>query len=216
MAELPPDRRARALERSTALLSLVIFPLAVGLGLVAYPLIALILPDNEWQLVAPLLTVLACLSVFRPINWVLSAYLEAESKTNRLMFLEIGKIALLLAGIAALQPFGLRVASCAVGIAFGATAVAGTALVMREGPSPRRMLAGFLQPVAACGIMGIVVWCIHEALVHLGITHPAILLVSMILGGATSYVAAALTLCPATSRDLLRLMRQALRRPSPA
>ena len=38
MAELPPERRARALERSSALLSLIIFPLAVGLGLVAYPL----------------------------------------------------------------------------------------------------------------------------------------------------------------------------------
>ncbi|MBA3502492.1 MAG: oligosaccharide flippase family protein, partial [Deltaproteobacteria bacterium] len=43
MAELPKERRAAALERSTALLSIIIFPLAVGLGLVAYPLIALIL-----------------------------------------------------------------------------------------------------------------------------------------------------------------------------
>src|SRR5204863_4930747 len=99
MAELPVERRPRALERSTALLSLIIFPLAVGLGLVAYPLVALILPSNEWQLVAPLLVVLACLSVFRPIVWVLSAYLEAESKTNRLMILEIVKVALLILGI---------------------------------------------------------------------------------------------------------------------
>ncbi|HEY5944873.1 MAG TPA: oligosaccharide flippase family protein, partial [Kofleriaceae bacterium] len=59
MAELPKERRARALERSTALLSLVIFPLAIGLGLVAYPLIAWILPKNDWQEVAPLLAVLA-------------------------------------------------------------------------------------------------------------------------------------------------------------
>src|SRR6202000_1884331 len=44
MASLPPDRRPRALERSSALLSLIIFPLAVGLGLIAQPLIALILP----------------------------------------------------------------------------------------------------------------------------------------------------------------------------
>ena len=43
MASLPPERRPRALERSTALLSLIIFPLAVGLGLVADPLIALVL-----------------------------------------------------------------------------------------------------------------------------------------------------------------------------
>src|SRR5688572_18930720 len=140
MAELPRERRPRALERSTALLSLIIFPLAVGLGLVAYPLIDLILPSNEWQLVAPLLTVLACLSVFRPITWVLSAYLEAESKTNRLMVLELIKLGLLLGGIAILQRFGVRAASAAVGIAFGLTAIAGIALVAREGPSPRRLL----------------------------------------------------------------------------
>jgi lipopolysaccharide exporter len=212
MAELPRDRRARALERSTALLSLIIFPLAVGLGFIAYPLVELILPANGWQLVAPLLTVLACLSVFRPINWVLSAYLEAEAKTNRLMFLEIGKIVLLVAGIAALQPFGVRAASAAVGIAFGATAVAGTALVMREGPSPRRMLAGFLQPLAACGVMGAAVWGVHAALVHAHVHNPAAQLVAMIGTGAVVYVVAALALCPATSRDMLGLMRKALGR----
>src|SRR5688572_32904957 len=89
MASLPPERRPRALERSTALLSLIIFPLAIGLGLIAYPLIAWILPNNEWQEVAPLLAVLACLSVFRPVTWVLSAYMESEQKTGRLMFLEL-------------------------------------------------------------------------------------------------------------------------------
>src|SRR4030095_6657492 len=94
MAKLPRERRPRALERSTALLSLVIFPLAVGLGLISYTLIAVILPANGWQEVAPLLAVLACLSVFRPITWVLSAYLEAEAKTNRLVALEGGEGAL--------------------------------------------------------------------------------------------------------------------------
>jgi len=59
MAALPREHRPRALERSTALLSLIIFPLATGLGFVAHPLIALLLPANEWQQVAPLLAVLA-------------------------------------------------------------------------------------------------------------------------------------------------------------
>lgn len=214
MAALPRERRAGALERSTALLSLIIFPLAVGLGLIAYPLIELILPANDWQLVAPLLTVLACLSVFRPIHWVLSAYLEAEGKTNRLMFLEIGKIVLLIAGIAALQRFGVRAASAAVGIAFGATAIAGTALVMREGPSPRRMLAGFLQPLVACSVMAAAVWGMHALLVRAHVHHAAAQLVAMIVTGAVAYVAAALALCPATARDLFSLMRKGLRRPT--
>ena len=214
MAALPPHRRPRALERSSALLSLIIFPLAVGLGLIAYPLIEVILPANDWQEVAPLLTILACLSVFRPITWVLSAYLEAESKTNRLMVLELAKIGLLLGGIAVLQPYGVRIASAAVGLAFGATAVAGVALVMREGPSPRRLLAGFLQPLAACCVMMAAVWTMRDALIDIGLNHPALLLAAMIVTGAVVYVLAALALCRATARDLLALVNKALRRPS--
>lgn len=223
MASLPHERRARALERSTALLSLIIFPLAIGLGLVAYPLIRLILSD-DWQMVAPLLTVLACLSVFRPITWVLSAYLEAESKTSRLMVLEIAKLVLLIGGIAVLsrvanavdvlRPLRVQIASGAVGLAFGVTAIGGIILVMREGPSPRRLLRGFLQPVAACVVMAAVVWAAHAALVAAGLTHPAILLVAMIAVGAATYVAAALVICRDTARDLLSLVKQAIRRPA--
>jgi lipopolysaccharide exporter len=222
MAELPRDRRPRALERSTALLSLIIFPLAVGLGLVAYPLIAVILPNNSWQDVAPLLAVLACLSVFRPITWVLSAYLEAESKTNRLMVLEIAKLGLLIGGMAVLsriaradehlRPYAVQIASAAVGVAFGVTALAGIVLVMREGPSPRRLALSFLQPLAACGVMGVAVWIVRAALAASGFGHPVVQLVAMIAVGAAAYAGAALVLCRATARDLLSLLRRAVRR----
>lgn len=212
MAELPPERRARALERSTALLSLVIFPLAIGLGLVAYPLIAWILPKNEWQEVAPLLTVLASLSVFRPITWVVSAYMEAEQKTGRLMFLELGKVALLLLGIAALAPFGLRAAAAAVGIAFGASALAGVAMVVRHGPSAGRLALAFLQPLGACAVMAVAVWLTHGSLVLVGIDHPGILVLAEVVAGAVAYIAAALVICRETSRDLLQLLASALKR----
>jgi PST family polysaccharide transporter len=197
------------------MLSLIIFPLAIGLGLIAEPLIALILPANDWQLVAPLLSILACLSVFRPITWVLSAYLEAEAKTNRLMLLELGKIVLLIGGIVVLQPLGVRAASAAVGIAFGATAIAGIALVVREGPSPRRLFVGFIQTLAACGVMAAVALGARAGLRGAGITQPGIVLVAMIVTGAVAYVAAALVLCRATAVDLLGLMRRALRRQTP-
>jgi len=212
MAELPPDRRAGALERSTALLSLIIFPLAIGLGLVAYPLISLLLPHNDWQEVAPLLAVLACLSVFRPITWVLSAYLETESKTNRLMVLELAKLALLLGGIAVLQPYGVRAAAAAVGLAFGLTAIAGVIMVMREGPSPRRLLIGFLQPLAACAVMAGVVYGAHRLLLVLNLDHAAIQLATMIVVGGVVYVVVALAIARETSRDLLELLKKALKR----
>jgi lipopolysaccharide exporter len=214
MAALPSERRPRALERSSALLSLIIFPLAVGLGLVAPALIELILPAGEWQGVAPLLQILACLSVFRPITWVLSAYLEAESKTNRLMVLELAKIALLIGGIAVLRPFGVRVASCAVGIAFGTTAVAGVLLVAREGPSPRRLLIGFLQPLAACCVMIVAVRGARDLLKQADLDHPALLLATMVVTGAVVYVIAALALCRTTAHDLLHLLKKAMGRPT--
>jgi lipopolysaccharide exporter len=212
MAELPPERRPRALERSTALLSLIIFPLAVGLGLVAAPLIDLLLPANDWQMVAPLLTVLACLSVFRPITWVVSAYMEAESKTNRLMILEILKVALLIGGIAALQQFGLRAAAGAVGVAFGATALAGVAIVVREGVSGKRLFIGFFQPLVCCAIMGAVTFGVHELLVMIGWDHPAILLVAMIVAGAAAYVVSALLVAREAAKDLLSLLKKAIKR----
>jgi PST family polysaccharide transporter len=216
MASLPPERRPRALERSTALLSLIIFPLAVGLGLVAYPLVALLLPSNAWQEVAPLLTVLACLSIFRPVTWVMSAYLEAECKTNRLMVLEVAKVILLLGGIWLLQPYGLRAAAGAVGIAFGLTAIAGIAIVAREGASPYRLFLGFFQPLVACIVMGAAVYATWLALSAAGITHPAIVLTAEIVVGAIAYIAAALAVCRETAVDLLGLLRASLRRRAPS
>lgn len=212
MAELPKQRRASALERSTALLSLVIFPLAIGLGLVAYPLIAWLLPDNDWQEVAPLLAVLACLSVFRPITWVLSAYMESEQKTGRLMFLELAKLVFLIVGIGLLAPFGLRVAAGAVGLAFGLTALAGVAMVVRHGPSPVKLAAGFLGPLAACAVMAAAVWMTNRALAAAGFEHPAIYVLVSILVGAVTYIAAAFVICRETSKDLLTLVVKALRR----
>jgi PST family polysaccharide transporter len=212
MASLPPERRPRALERSTALLSLIIFPLAVGLGLVAYPLIALLLPDNDWQEVAPLLTVLACLSIFRPVTWVMSAYLEAECKTNRLMVLEIAKVIVLLVGLWLLQPYGLRAAAGAVGLAFGLTAIAGIAIVAREGASPYRLFLAFFQPLVACIVMGAAVYATWLGLSAAGWTHPAVVLIAEIVVGAVAYIAAALVFCRTTAKDLLGLLKSSLRR----
>lgn len=218
MAALPPERRPRALERAAALLSLIVFPLAVGLGLVAGPLIALILPANAWQDVAPLLTVLACLSVFRPITWVLWAYFEAEARTSRLMVLELAKLIVLLAGIAALARFGLTAAAAAVGVAFGASALAGVALAgggAHGGPSRARMLAGFVRPLAACAVMAASALGVRALLACAGCEHPGVQLAAMVVVGAVAYVGAALAICRDAARDLLELTRQALRRRGP-
>ena len=207
MASLPQEQRPRALERSSALLSLIIFPLAVGLGLVAKPLIAIVLPPT-WQEVAPLLTILTVLSVFRPITWVLSAYFEANSRTAQLMWLEVAKLAMLLAGIYFMAPLGLRYSASAVGVAYGINAIAGVWMVSREGVSGWKLLVGFAQPLAACAFMAGAVIGIDYALRNLlGVQNPVALLVPEIIIGGLAYVATALVICRTTARDLLGLLR---------
>jgi PST family polysaccharide transporter len=210
MASLPPERRPRALERASALLSLIIFPLAIGLGLIADPLIAIAFTD-EWQDVAPLLTVLTVLSVFRPITWVLGAYMEAQDRTGRLMWLEIVKVGLLIGGLFALRGFGLQWAATAVGIAYGTTAIAGVFLVAREGPSIKRLAIGFMQPLIACAAMVGAVLGVRAWLDDSG-EHPGLLLIAEIGVGAVVYVAVALVVCRATARDLLRLTKAVVTR----
>jgi PST family polysaccharide transporter len=190
--------------------------MAVGLGLVAEPLIAVVLPADKWQQVAPLLTVLATLSVFRPLTWVLSTYMEAQDRTARMMFLELGKLAIMLGGIYALSPFGVVVASGAVGFAFGINAAAGVVMVVmddrKHGPSARRLLIGFLQPLAACAAMaGVVLALRFQVLNGAGLPAAVVLAIEIVVGAAV-YVAVALVVCRATAKDLLSLLKKVARR----
>jgi PST family polysaccharide transporter len=212
LTELPPDERAPAVERSAALLSLVLFPLAVGLALVAYPLISLILPSNKWQEVAPLLAILTSLSVFRPFIYVLSAYMEANGRTRRLMYLEVGKLFVMIGLMIALAPLGLRASASAVGISFGLSAIVGAIVIAPEGLSAKRLLLGFLQPLLACVVMAAAVLGAHRGLQLANIDRPAVELIVDIVVGAVAYVAAALVICRATSRDLLQLLKRLRKR----
>lgn len=215
LASMEPAQRPRAFERATALLSIIIFPLAMGLGAVSNTLIHLALSE-AWQDVAPLLTVLAVLSVFRPIGWVVSSYLQAQERNRPLMYLEAIKIVTLLGGMAALSPFGVRASACAVGLAFGLNAVLGVWLVLQNGPRPRVLIEGFLRPLLASAIMAAAVLVLRFSLKTYGIAHPGILLFAEIIVGVVVYVPVALLICRATAKDLLSVLRQVRRRGAPA
>jgi lipopolysaccharide exporter len=211
MYKLPPARRGRGVEGATALLSLIIFPLAIGLGVVARPLIRVGL-GPEWQGVAPLLMILAALSVFRPVTWVLSTYLEAQAQTGRLMVLEWIKVVILLVGIWFLSRWGIEWASVAVGLAFGINAIVGAWIVSHQGPSLWRMTLGFAQPLLCCVLMGVAVELSYAGLDQAGLEHPLVHLITGIGVGAATYVVSALIICRSTAREFLGLLREVLSR----
>ncbi len=210
MGKLAPERRGPALVRSTALLALLIFPMAIGLGSVAESLIAVIL-NEEWQGVAPLLTVLASVSVFRPIGWSLGAYLLSYSRTQLMMWMGIVDIIFLLGGVVALAPLGPVWACVGVGVGFGLSAIMGIVVVsLKNGPRLRDFLPGFVGPLLACGPMVAAVLGTRVGFDALGVESDLISLLGEIIAGAVLYVPSALVLAPRTSRDFLGLVKSSI------
>jgi PST family polysaccharide transporter len=205
------DRRT-AVPRSTGLMSLVVFPMAVGLGSVAPTLIRCLLND-AWQGVAPLLVVLSVLSVARPMGWGVGAYLASMSRTRTIMLLDLLKLVLLFGGIVALSPLGPVWTAGAVGIAFGGQSLIKIGLVVRTDDLPLRPLASaVLRPLAACAVMAAAVLATRSGLEALGVESIGLRLVLEIAVGAITYVVAALIVARSIALDFLQLLRRALKR----
>jgi PST family polysaccharide transporter len=212
MAELDVKDRKAALIRSTGLMALVVFPLAVGLGAVS-PILIRGLLNEAWQGVAPLLTVLSVLSVVRPMAWGVTAYLASLSRTRTLMLLALLKLVLLFGCIVAFSSLGPLWTAASVGIAFGGQALVTMGLAIYCDAIPAWPLASaVLRPLAACGVMAAAVLGAQHGMVALGVTAAKAILPVEIVVGAVTYVVAALVLAGPTARDFLQLLRRALKR----
>jgi PST family polysaccharide transporter len=211
-ARMEKAERAKALVRSTALLALIVFPLAVGLGAVAPPLVRALF-NEEWQGIGPLLMILSVLSIVRPISWTVTSYLFAADRPRLIMGLEVGKTLLLLAAVAGLAHFGALWACVGVGVAFTAAAVAGLwALRRTEGISSWLFVPGFLGPFVACIPMAAAVVGVQWVFRRVAPDRPLVETCTCILVGALVYVAGAFVFARQTARDCIRFAKNALRR----
>jgi len=212
MASLEVKDRKAALIRSTALMSLVVFPLAVGLGVVAPTLIRCVLND-AWQGVAPLLVVLSMLSVARPMGWGVSAYLSAFSRTRAIMALQLLKLVLLFGGIVTFSPLGPVWTAGAVGLAFGVQSMVAIGWVILTDRVPAGPIVGaVVRPLVACAVMAAAVLGARHGLAMLGVESARARLLVEIVVGAVAYAGAALVVARPSARDLLQVLRRALSR----
>ncbi len=215
-AHLSPEGRKSALIRSTGLLALVTCPLAVGLGAVAQTVVdALLRP--EWRDVGPMLAVLSCLSIVRPVGWTISSYLLARDKPRLDAALEWFKLLALVALLLTLGRLGPVWACVAVGVAFGAHAVASMATVhVLDGVRVRTLSLQCAPALLACVPMLAAVIAV-QALESWGRVHAASArLVLEIATGAATYPLAALLLARTQALDLLMLARRLLRHQRPS
>ncbi|MBK9032834.1 MAG: oligosaccharide flippase family protein [Myxococcales bacterium] len=212
MSSLTPEQRKAAVVRSTGLMALAVFPLAVGLGAVSDSLIALLLSD-EWQGVAPLLTVLSVLSVVRPMAWGVGAYLASFGRNRTMMILEAIKVVLLFGCIFAFAPLGPVWTAGSVGIAFGAQSLITIGVVIKlDGIPAGPMVAAFVRPLLACAAMAAAVLGARAGLIAVGVTRPLFLTPIEIVVGALTYPPAAFVFARPISRDFLAQLKRALKR----
>lgn len=211
---MEPHAQRRALVRSSALLALIVFPLAVGLGAVADTLVAGLF-NVEWQGVAAYIAILSALSVARPIGWIVFSYLQARHRTRAAMVLELGKLTAILGSVALLSVLGPYWAATGVGIGFALHALASMWLIEQsDGVPMKKMLAGMAGPLAACVPM---VGAVMAVRYGLGLTddHPFIGLTVEVVAGAATYVASALVLARAAAADFVGLLRKSFRASPP-
>jgi lipopolysaccharide exporter len=212
MAKLEPEARARALTRSTALLGLVIFPLALGLAVVAEPLVLLLFSD-AWHGVGPFVAILSGISIFQPLSSTLGSFLISYSQTRALMLIEILKLVALVVGMIAFRPLGSLWVCAGVVASYAVHALLCAWVCVRSYDIAAGDLAvAFLRPLLACVPMVLAVLAVRHGLLLAGMNRPVVSLVFEILAGIAVYVPAAFAIAPAIARDFLDLLKKALRR----
>jgi PST family polysaccharide transporter len=139
-----PARRRRALVRAAGLLALVVFPAAVGLGVLAPTLVRAAF-DRRWWDIGPMLVVLSMLSVLRPLGWLVGSYLQAVQRTRVVLLLEAIKSLAIVVLVLALGQLGLLWACAGVGVAYGAHAVGSVWVVKRDDRIPMKVMLATLR-----------------------------------------------------------------------
>ncbi len=215
-AQMEPEARKDALIRSTGLLSLVIFPLAVGLGALA-PTVVHTLLSKQWESVAPMLMILSALSVTRPFGFTIASYLQASNMPRAAMWLNLSKVAMLLTSLALLGQLGPLWACVGVGVAFGAQSLASMAVVAaRDGLRIGAFLKPCAGPLLACVPMVAAVFGVRHAVTALGIDVRGVSLALEVIVGGVVYVGAAFVTARSLARELVGLVRRRRERGSSA
>jgi lipopolysaccharide exporter len=214
-ATMDGPRRRAALLRSTGLLALVTFPLAVGLGTVANTTVETLLRP-EWRDVAPMLAILSVLSVVRPVGWTISSYLLAQDRPRIDAALELLKLVALVGLLVTLGRAGPLWACSAVGFAFGLHALASMLVVqIADGIKVMSFVRRSAPPLVACVPMVASVLAARHLMGHVAWAPRGGRLIVEILTGAAAYVAVAPLVAREAAQDVIGLARLTLRYRAP-
>jgi lipopolysaccharide exporter len=200
-------RRAKALVHSCTMVSMIMFPLSIGLAAVTPTVVAAFF-DPKWSNVGVMLMCLSALSVARPLASILASYFYASRRPSVVLWLEWASLAGIVAVVSTLGRVGINWACASVGVVFVLRTLAGMWLVQRQDGVPMsEFLLPMTRPLAASLAMGAGVSAARLAFVELP---PQILLLVEVAVGATIYVGSAAIVARSSCGELLRTVRSAL------
>jgi PST family polysaccharide transporter len=218
------ERRKKALMLALRQMTLVVSPLAFGLGAVA-PALSQAFFDRRWAGLDLELCLLSVLSAVRPISWIASAHLQVRNMPRVIMILESLKTAFVVLvmhafAVSAPRVFGDSLgrlgsgqawACIAVGVVFTCNALAYMWIVKRtEGIPLSTQLAALAPSLLACAPMVLAVLAIERALAPS--TPPVVRLAVEVIAGGLVFVPSAFALAPSTAREFTHLLSTALAR----
>lgn len=207
-ARLDGEARRIALPRATALVALVVFPLAFGLGATG-PTVATTLLRPEWRSAGTMLAVLAALSVARPVAWMVGTYLQTTQRTRAVMWLSGVRLVAVLAAVAGLGVLFGPVGAClGVGVAFALHALGNVVWIVRQdGFGVRELLGGTGRVVAACVPLCAAVLGARAGVAALGVQIRGVGLAAEVVAGGLGYGAGILLFARPQASEALRLLR---------
>jgi PST family polysaccharide transporter len=202
-------RRADALVQSCTMVSIIMFPLAIGLAAVA-PTVVDTFFDAKWSNVGAMLMTLSALSIARPLASILASYFYATRRPSVVLWLEWGSLAGIIAAITTLGRIDVNWACALVGIVFVLRTLAGMWIVgCEDGVMLSEFLVPMARPFAVCLLMAAGVSVARLGLSGLPAATRLLVEVSV---GAAIYIGGAPILARASCDELLRAVRSALER----
>jgi PST family polysaccharide transporter len=203
------EKRQAALVRACTMISIVMFPLAFGLGAVAET-VGQAFFDKKWAGVGPMLLYLSLLSAPRPMAQIVQAYFYAGQRMRIVAWIEWLSLGALMGAIATIGRINVMWTCGVVGAVFTLrTLTLMYAATRIDGVALRRFLVPLARPLLACIVMVLAIVLVRPAL-H-GLAPLARLVIEVALGAAV-YLAGAVVVFRDAAREFIDLLRSSLRR----
>ncbi len=210
-AHLPPEDRLRGLVRAIKLLSLIVFPISMGLAAVSESAVHAFF-DPRWYAIGPMLSILCGISLTRPLTYSIAMYLQAIDRTRGGAFFEVSKTIGLLALMWLLGPLGPLWACAAVVIALTLHTFALLAYIGTHGTSVGRVMFAPVLPLLACVPMIASVLVTRQLVATYVSQVPLVSLALETIVGAIVFLVSALTIARPIALDLIGVARRMIGR----